>query len=345
MTWKAINPGEIAYRMDADNPVSSRQGVVKATNGMRAGVWRDGTWWGDERLWHGSGPDRPFLLSPLLPEDFKLGDPVEMMGEAERCLAAGKWKRGWQLYEMRHQIEQGRSQMRRLFMRHWDGGATRRLLVHAGQGAGDAIMFSRYLDELDERGFHFDFLVEPSLFRLMSNQYPGRVVAEVNEHLYEHHVPLESLPLALEMYEPMQLMPTIVTKIPVSRRKQRRVGICWAGQPSHPRNVQRSMTLEQVMNHVPKGSQVISVQMGEAKQQLQFATGITDASPYLRDWEDTAEVLRDLDMLVTVDTGVAHLAGALGLPVKLIVREPVEWRWGKQGRTTPWYDSLEIVRC
>lgn len=345
MSWSCINPAEIVAALPDDNPVGARQVAADSITGKLRCVFRDGLNWGDERLWYCTDPSqpRPFNLSPLLPDDFPLYDPAEMFACAESAFRNGDWKLGWQLYELRHSMDQGRDQMPRLFMPHWDGRSKcRRLMVHAHQGAGDAIMFARYLMELDRRGVRSCLVVPPPLIRLMrSLPYKGDVIDYIDDSC-DCHIPIESLPLALGIYEPMQCAPYLGPALHPSRDSQARIGIVWAGQPSHPRNIVRSLTLEQCLEYVPWGD-FISLQMGEAKQQLQFAPHIRDGTAGITDWLDTAAILAELDLLVCVDTGIAHLAGAMGLPVKLLAREPVEWRWGN-GASTPWYDSMLVWR-
>lgn len=339
MSWDCINPAELLPLLMQESPVAALHDARDAIMGRMKHTFRDGLWWGDERLWQGSGSPRPFNLSPLLPDDFPIGKPDEMFAEAERLLGAGEWEKGWQFYEFRHSIEQGRNQMPRLFMPHWDGKSPcRRLLVHAEQGAGDTIMFARYLAELDRRGIVSDFVVSPNMERLMMElAYTGKIITHFDEHVYDYHIPLCSLPLALGIYPPMQCEPYL----PFIRWESGQVGIVWAGQSFHPRNATRCLTLEQILEHVPAGRDAVSLQMGEAKKQLAFAPEVEDATATINNWLDTADFLAGLDLLVTIDTGIAHLAGAMGVPVKLVLKEPVEWRW-KSG--AKWYDSVEIIK-
>ena len=327
MSWTCINPAQAPEA----NPIAIRSFVDAAK--PEGNPMRDGLNWGDQRLWFGSGP-RPFNLSPLLPADFELGDPLKHFMDGEAALSRGDWQRGWELYEFRHQTEQGRRQMPRLCMPHWDGKAKpRRLLVHADQGAGDAIMFARYVGELEARKIPFDFIVPAGLVRLMSTlAIEANVTNVIDEHLYDYHIPLESLPLALGLIEPFAETQYL--------SPPRRVGICWAGQANHARNADRCLTLEQILQHCPKDREIVSLQMGEAKAQLQFSDIPDAATMGLRDWADTAAIVAGLDQVVTVDTGLAHLAGALAVPCKLVLKEPVEWRWASGVR---WYDSMEIV--
>lgn len=359
MSWECINPAEIVANLPPDNPVTARRVASEAVMGKMGCVWRDGLNWGDERLWYGDG-DRPFNLSPLLPTDFDTEGktPSDLFAGAEVAFHAGDWHRGWQLAEFRHQIDQGREQMKRLFMPHWDGKVKpRRLLVHQGQGAGDCIMFSRYLMELDRRGIESDFVVEPSVFLLMKSlnfrsqyrstqsiRYSGKVLTNYTEFLYDYHCPVESLPLAMGMDSPMECEPYL-RPCEISGM-DRRVGIVWAGQSFHPRNINRSLTLEQLLEHVPADwwNRLVSLQMGEPREQLNFSPDIEDWSDALFDWMDTACAISQLNGIVCCDTGIAHLAGAMGKRVKLILKQPSEWRWPLEGRVTPWYKSVEIVR-
>ncbi len=350
MKWDCLNPADIVRILSQDSPVAARQEALAMVKGKIANAFRDGKNWADERLWFWDEPeciwsqDLPFNLSPILREGFCISEPNNMFEQAEFCLANGGWELGWNYYDFRHQIEQGRRQMKSFGIPHWDGKTPpKRLLVHAEQGAGDTIMFARYLMELDRRGIKSDFAVPENLWAVMSTlDYRGNIVSVIDEYLYDFHLPVGSLPLALGIYEPLQCGSYLRSEWTFAGESGG-VGVCWAGSDLHPRNAARCLTLEQVMEHVPQGARVMSLQMGETRQQLAFAPWIVDLTSTIRDWQDTARILGGLDLLVTADTGIAHLAGAIGTPVKLLVKEPVEWRWQK-GDTTPWYQNMQIVR-
>ncbi len=125
--------------------------------------------------------------------------------------------------------------------------------------------------------------------------------------------------------------------------------ILQASHAIHLHNAARTMTLEQVIAKCPRGARLFSLQKGQYTEQLKYLPAdvkVEDWTEDLTDWAETAAFVDCLDLVVTIDTGVSHLAGALGRPVKLLLGEHVEWRWKpdlERGRSR-WYSSVELVR-
>jgi hypothetical protein len=127
-----------------------------------------------------------------------------------------------------------------------------------------------------------------------------------------------------------------------------RVGIVWAGKPSHKNDKNRSAGLKAFtpIFDVP-GIEVISLQMGEARVEMQdtgIGTLMRDVTGNVKDFADTASLLRHVDLIITVDTSIAHLAGALARPVWVLLPFAPDWRWLQQRDDSPWYPSMTLFR-
>lgn len=239
----------------------------------------------------------------------------------------------------------------------WDGSPLggRRILLHSEQGFGDSIQFARYAPLVAERGGRVLLELHPHLTRLFAGLWPGVTVVRHGDPVPEHdaHCPLMSLPAAFGTT--LDRMPPAEPYLwgdpaEVARWRPRlegvaglRVGLVWAGNPRHVNDRNRSLPVSALtpLLAVP-GIRFFSLQTGEARATV--PAGVTDLIDGVRDFADTAAVLAQLDLLVTVDTAVAHLAGALGRPCWLLLPYAPDWRW-LLGRTdSPWYPSLRLFR-
>ncbi|MGH8510882.1 MAG: TIGR03032 family protein, partial [Gammaproteobacteria bacterium] len=246
----------------------------------------------------------------------------------------------------------------------WDGSPIpgKTLLIHTEQGAGDAIQFARYLPLAAERAGKLILVCTPDLSPLFAT-LPG--IAEIRGPgtfqltEFDTHLPLLSLPYVFG-----STLGTIPNRIPyidvalLRRRKtvalpeynQRplRIGLVWAGSPTHQHDRNRSCPL---MEFLPllrfPGIAFYSLQKGERSEdlrQLPLDCPVHDLEATGKDFGDTALWLDQLDLLISVDTSVAHLAGALGTPVWLLLCRVPDWRWGLEGETTPWYPGMRLFR-
>ena len=332
---------------------------------------RDQVNWSDQRVWYplramlegNSLPEqvqRPYSVSPLLNGDGweREGltiDPSTAFTDGIACLRRGDFVTGLKLYEFRWQSEQALSQRRPFTMPMWDGSGqhhfgTTRILVHAEQGYGDVINFARWLSWLKSRSIQADFLCYSDIAELMTtlDGFSGRIRTDeyaVSDPIYDYHLPLCSLPLAMGLTKFGSATWSYLSaphKANIFRGGVPNVGICWSGREIHANNAGRSVTLEQLLKHVPSDSRVFNLQLGPAIAQLVFAPiEIIDLTSTIKTWSDTAVIIEQMDLIVSVDTGVAHLAGAMGKPVKLILAGSNDWRW-QCG--VEWYPSMEIIR-
>jgi tetratricopeptide (TPR) repeat protein len=230
------------------------------------------------------------------------------------------------------------------------------ILIHAEQGFGDTLQFLRFVPMVAARGARVLLAVQPALRRLVA-VYPG--VAEclgIAEKLpdIDFHCPLMSLP---------RIVGTTLASIPdvVPLRLQQqpndrvgaggplRVGLVWAGNPGHLTDRERSIPLKNFLELGTLGDAVsfISLQHGAAAKQLtdeHLPFEVQDACSTVKDFADTADIVAGLDLVIAVDTAIAHLAACLGKPVWVLLGPVPEWRWALEGETTPWYPTMRLFR-
>jgi tetratricopeptide (TPR) repeat protein len=276
-------------------------------------------------------------------------------------LVTGDFARGWAGYEWRHKAPVARLTPRQQSRPVWLGDADlagKTILLHGEQGFGDSIQFCRYAPLVAARGARIVLEVEQPLCGLMRG-LPGvtEIVAKGDVLPdYDFHCPLPSLPLAfatrLETIPAsgpyLQAPEAAVTEW--SRRlgdaRGLRIGLTWAGNPNHVRDRERSMQLDRLMPLLEVDASFVSLQKqlrgGEAE--LLSRAGIRDVSDDLHDFTDTAALISQLDLVIAVDTGVAHLAAALGKPVWLLVTHAPDWRWLLDRDDSPWYPTMRLFR-
>lgn len=237
----------------------------------------------------------------------------------------------------------------------WDGGtvAGKRLLLFAEQGHGDSLQFARYAAPLADAGAEVILQVQPELVRLLQGVPGAAAVVSRNDEAPPHDLraPLLGLPYLLGTtldtipapggYLPRPSMP------PRDRPGRLRVGIAWAGSPTHLNDRNRSCRLADMLALAAHPRiDLVSLQKGEAAGELGRAEAalVEDAGGTCKDFMDTARVLAGLDLVVTVDTSVAHLAGALGVRVWVMLPFAPDWRWMLERDGSPWYRTMRLFR-
>ena len=244
----------------------------------------------------------------------------------------------------------------------WDGSPLdgRTILVHAEQGLGDTLQFIRYVPLVQQRGGRVILVCQPSLIRLLTRSLGIEQLLAQGDPLpeFDLHVPLLSLPGLLGTT--LESVPADVPYLEaepqlVAAWRQRlgsypgfKIGIIWQGNPDHRMDRFRSAPLSQLapLARVP-GVHLLSLQKGPGAEQLAAFTDrfpVIDLGSGLADFLDAAAVLKNLDLVISVDTSVAHLAGALGIPVWVALSFPGEWRWLMGRDDSPWYPTMRLFR-
>jgi tetratricopeptide (TPR) repeat protein len=279
-------------------------------------------------------------------------------------LMLGEYAEGWKEYEWRWKWAKFPSARRRFSQPQWNGKPLkgRTVLLHAEQGFGDTLQFVRYVPLVAEAGGRV-ILEVPSELHALLQGYPG--VAECVRAgdaipKFELHCPLMSLPMAFgttlasipDVASPILHLPETPTgeSHSLDERDELRVGLVWAGSKGHKWNTQRSFDLKAFapLWKVSGKVQFISLQKGTAAAQLreaQVLVSLKDGVATAKDFADTATVVAGLDLVITVDTAVAHLTGSMKQPVWLLIPETPDWRWGLEGETTPWYPTARLFRA
>ena len=282
--------------------------------------------------------------------------------ESVARLTLGDFAAGWRGYELRWQVGWLASQRRSFAAPLWLGkelldGKT--ILLHAEQGLGDTIQFARYVKLLASRGANVILEVQRPLVRLLSRLQGVTAVLAREEALphYDFHCPLLSLPLACGTT--LETIPADHAYIASSdtavsfwrtRLPQRclRVGLVWSGERSHDNDLNRSMrlaTLEPLLD-LPDVA-FVSLQREVREEDLPFLQSRSDVCEIgrqFKDFADTAAAIALLDAVIAVDTAVAHLAGAMGKPLFLLLPFAADFRWLRERADSPWYPSARLFR-
>jgi hypothetical protein len=299
--------------------------------------------------------------------------PGARTNRAQTNLMLGNFEHGWREYEWRwqdghqsHDIEGPR----------WNGKTSlkgKRLLVHAEQGLGDTIQFVRYLNVLKNLGATIILRVQPPLAALLNTYDAADLVIDTQIPLpaFDLHIPLLSLPHLLYSRHPsipsahhyLNVTPEKVsqwaqwiaqqTREPSNKhaeglpKKLLSVGLCWSGSTHHLNDKNRSILLAQLSPILDIDCIFIALQKEiRPEDQITLASHpeMLNAGCEFKNFEDTAGLLCNLDLVISVDTSVAHMSAALGIPTWILLPEPADWRWLRQRADSPWYPGVKLFR-
>ena len=270
-------------------------------------------------------------------------------------LLLGELPVGWDDYGLRFFTHDAAAQ-RHQELPLWDGSIYPglKLLVHTEQGYGDSIQMARYLPLLVQSGVHVHLETSAPLVPLLSRVHGlgSCSVRGSNLPAVDAQIPLMSLPqvfkTTLDSIPPLPcialdsaMLAQFDTLLPPSLSK--RIGLCWSGRLDLPVNRKRRCPFEllQPLLSTP-GISWISLQVGAPPDES--ATGILDLTPVLTDFQATAALIVNLDLVITIDTAVAHLAGTLNIPTWLMLPHVPDWRWLLDRDDSPWYPSIKLFR-
>ncbi len=277
-------------------------------------------------------------------------------------LRLGKFEEGWKGYEWRWELKDVLPK-RDFSQPMWDGHdiSGRTILLHAEQGFGDTLQFVRYAPLVAQRRAKVLVECQKELVSLLKNTEGVSGVIALGEELpdFDFHSPLLSLPLIFNTK-----LDTIPSKIPYIKADQAlvqkwrdkirpgksttKIGLVWAGNPKLKFGHSRSCPIETFSTLARRNDITFySLQKGEAEEQAKNppeGIKLIDTSEDIHDFSDTAAIIENLDLVISIDTAVAHLAGALGKPVWVLLPFVPDWRWMMNREDSPWYPTMRLFR-
>ena len=276
-------------------------------------------------------------------------------------LRMGRFEEGWRLHEWRKKTERPvghRSFLQPLWLGNQDL-ANKTVFVHWEQGFGDTLNFCRYANLLRARGANVVMSVQEPLHRLLSLSMPDIrfLKSDVVPAAFDYHCPLMSLPLAFGttpqsvpiavpyLFADDERRKTWEARLPPSTKP--RIGLGWSGNPKHKNDFNRSVGLAVLAPILEVDAHWISLQKEVRdidRPLLENCRQISHYGELLTDFSDTAALIAELDLVITVDTGVAHLAGAMGKPVWILLAATPDWRWLLDRDDCPWYPTARLFR-
>jgi tetratricopeptide (TPR) repeat protein len=276
-------------------------------------------------------------------------------------LLIGEFEEGWQLYENRWQTTL-KSNNRQFSQPRWLGETAltgKTILIQYEQGFGDFIQFCRYVTVLEKMAAHVILEVFPPVLPLIKTMPGNFTIAEYGQPLpeFDLYCPLMSLPLACKTS-----LDTIPAEIPylfadeektrlwqqrLGAKNRSRIGLVWAGSKEHINNWQRSIPLQQLESILKQPLEFHCLQKEIAEEDVELLKAfpqVTRHDDELMDFSDTAALINEMDIVITVDTSIAHLAGALGRPVWILISSTPDFRWMLDRSDSPWYPTATLFR-
>jgi len=286
------------------------------------------------------------------------GDHLDArLGLSRALLLKGDFAQGWLAYEWR--LKRPDLEKPNLTGPEWDGSPVlgKTVVVYAEQGFGDTLQFLRYVPLLAAICARTILIVPAELLALCKGLEGEAVTVRSrlgNLPRYDFQIPLLSLPNLLGGND----IPAPIPYLHVPEGKSAsvtppagtriKIGVVWAGRPTHAQDALRSVGLRTILPIAGvHGVMLYSLQMGPRAEDLHTEAHpalIEDVSTKLKDYADTAAVVAEMDLIICVDTSVAHLAGALGKPVWILIPYAPDWRWMLNREDTPWYPSMRLFR-
>jgi tetratricopeptide (TPR) repeat protein len=296
-------------------------------------------------------------------------DPDLHFSEAMALLTLGDYRTGFERYEARWRrsgMPEQKSRGRPLWLGDYSL-ARKTVLLHAEQGLGDTIQFARYVPQLAATGAKVVLEVQSELTALMARLGDGATVIARGEAPppFDVHCPLGSLPLALRTgfdNVPAQIPYLSADDASLAKWSGRigalarpRIAIAWSGNASHYNDRNRSIPFARLAPLFPAqaaggggvGARFISIQRdvrGDDAERLAAEARLTHLGGELQNFTDTAAVIALSDLVISADTAVAHLAGAMGRPLWVLIPFAPDWRWTLDGEASPWYPTARLFR-
>lgn len=289
-------------------------------------------------------------------------DKMQQFNHALALLMEGDYENGWAAYEVRRRAGVLTPYERMFDVPEWRGEplAGRTLLLHAEQGFGDTLQFVRFAKDLAQSGASIVIECQRPLVDLLRT-IDGIAIVPQGAPLphVDLHLPLMSLPNVLGTrlhalggdvpYLAADPLKVAGWKARLGQTRDLNVGVVWSGNPDHKSDRRRSIAAASVLPaFAMPGVRLFSLQKdprADDRGTLHALAGsVTDLAPELADFTETAAAIAALDLVIAVDTSVAHLAGALGRPVWMMTPYALDWRWLRDRADSPWYPTMHLFR-
>jgi tetratricopeptide (TPR) repeat protein len=287
-------------------------------------------------------------------------------------LRLGDYPRAWPMYEWRWKTDHLKPAYLQLPMPLWTGQDLKgkRILLHFEQGYGDAFQFIRFAKDVSNRGAHVTIFMPREIcdnFVGVEGVHEIRPWNDIPQG-FDYHAPLMSLPAPLGLTtqnipsqvpymfanpERIRLWQERLPKLNKRTKQKLRIGLAWCGRPTHDNDRNRSIAFAELVPLIEAfpNVQFVSMQVGPRESDLpalEACANIVRIEDQIQDFSDTAALTTLLDVLISVDTSVVHLAGALGKPVWALIAAASDWRWlldeGPTAHATPWYPNVRLFR-
>jgi hypothetical protein len=284
---------------------------------------------------------------------------------AQNLLAMGQFPSGWLEYEWRNETEAGKNTMPKMTSAHWNGMPIPkgRILLVGDQGYGDTIQFARYIPMVaklcDEVVLGCSAEMGPILQNIPGvkqychrwNDVPGHAAhCRLSTLPYLFQTRMDSIPAEVPYLkaDPARIAAwrdRFAAQLPPGKR----IGLAWTGRPTHPNDRRRSLPLARLRSIAEAAPDAVFVSLQKPMPASDLAVlghfrGMADLSADLKDFGETAAVIENLDMIVTVDTSMGHLAGALAKPAWIMLPKAADWRWMLDRSDSPWYPTVRLFR-
>lgn len=289
------------------------------------------------------------------------GYGVAHVNRAMALLLLGRYREGLAELEWRFMVEPGSHELREYRQPRWRKGnaiAGKRVLLYAEQGLGDVIQFARFVPRVAAQAAHVTVEVQPALVRLLKSLPCEVIPTGAPSAQFNLHSPLASLGTLLDVQ--LETIPAAVPYVStaaehVARWRTRlsalggkpKVGIAWSGNPQHTNDYNRSIPFAEMaaLLDVPDMTFVnLQKDLRENDRAAFERAGLFDPTRDLGDLADTAALIETLDLVITCDSALVHLAGALGKPTWALLPFAPDWRWMLERADSPWYPSVQLFR-
>lgn len=264
-----------------------------------------------------------------------------------------KFKKGMELYRLRSNNIKSKDINKEDIWEIGDSVKNKTILVYSNCGLGDSIMYSRYLPLLKEKAKDIILQTDENIVSIMQESFPmiSVIKKDVKPDKYDKVLQFMDIQLALDFdfsnipcsegyLKINEDLVNMFSKLPIFKSRKKKIGLYWQGNRRIFKN--RSIKFD-ILNRLTQNKKYnfYSFQIDE---NIEETENLFDLSKHIKDYSDTAALLKNIDIMITIDSSIAHMSGALGVKTFLLLPKTAEWRWFNDEETTPWYDSVTIFK-